>query len=122
MMWRHILKEPSIPSNSARIVCLDLPNFGGSDTFNNPDTAVLEAIAEFVIAMRGEHEQAASESNTDFSTVIVGHDWGCVIAYRLAAEAPQLADRFVLSNGPHVSVKCLFCDGSDTSSGRLVSE
>lgn len=88
---------------SARLVLLDLPNYGGSDTFDNPDTSVLEAITEFVIAMREEHEQAASEDQKTFQTVIVAHDWGCAIGFRLAAEAPQLADRFVLTNGPHVS-------------------
>lgn len=87
---------------SARLVCLDLPNYGGSDTFERPDTSVLEAVTEFVIAMREEHEHAASEEDKNFHTVVVAHDWGCVIGFRLAAEAPQLADRFVLSNGPHV--------------------
>lgn len=91
--------------NSARIVCLDLPNYGGSDSFNPPDTSVLEAVTEFVVAMREEHEDSASEDGKEFSTIIVAHDWGCVISYRLAAEAPQLADRFILSNGPHVSQK-----------------
>lgn len=93
--------------NSARIVCLDLPNFGGSDTFEKPDTSVLEAVSEFIVAMREEHEDAASNTNKNFSTVVVAHDWGCVIGFRLAAEAPQLADRFILSNGPHVSLSFL---------------
>jgi len=103
MMWRYCLKEPAIPIQSARLVFLDLPNYGGSDTFDNPDTSVLEAVAEFVIGMREEHEQSASEDQKTFQTVIVAHDWGCVIGFRLAAEAPQLADRFLLTNGPHVS-------------------
>lgn len=34
--------------------------------------------------------------------IIVGHDWGCIIGCRLAVEASQLADRFILSNGAHV--------------------
>lgn len=101
MMWRHLLAEPAIPISSARLVCLDLPNFGGSDTFDVPDTSVLEAVTEFIIAIREEHEEALTDSK-DFSTVIIAHDWGCAISFRLAAEAPQLADRFILSNGPHV--------------------
>lgn len=32
-----------------------------------------------------------------------GHDWGGVVACKLAAEAPQLADRFIVSNTAHVS-------------------
>lgn len=103
MMWRHLLAEPAIPISSARLVCVDLPNFGGSDSFDVPDTAVLESITEFILAIREEHGDSMAGGNRDFSTVIVAHDWGCVIGYRLAAEAPQLADRFILSNGPHVS-------------------
>lgn len=102
-MWRYMLKDPAIPHSTARIVCLDLPNFGGSDTFDPPDTTVLEAIAEFVLAIREEHENDAGVGEKDFSTVLVADDWGCAIGFRLAAEAPQLADRFVLMNGPHVS-------------------
>lgn len=97
------MQEPGIPYDSARLVCLDLPNFGGSDHFEVPDTAVLEAVSEFIVAMREEHEEAAGTDNSDFNTIVVGHDWGCVVAFRLASEAPALADRFILSNGPHVS-------------------
>jgi len=104
MMWRFCLKQPGIPTQSARIVCLDLPNYGGSDTIDKPDTVVLDAVTEFIIAMREEHEEAADEKNKDFSTVIVAHDWGCVIGFRLASDAPTLADKFILTNGPHVSI------------------
>ena len=103
MMWRKLLAEPAIPMKSARLVCLDLPGFGGSDHFDVPDTVVLEAVTEFILAMRELHEDAAAEGHQEFGTTIVAHDWGCVIGYRLAAEAPQLADRFILTNGPHVS-------------------
>lgn len=100
MMWRHVLKEPAMPMRAARIVCVDMPNYGGSDSCTPPDTRVLESLTEFILAIREEHEQAAN--GKEFSTILVAHDWGCVIGYRLAADAPQLADRFILSNAPHV--------------------
>lgn len=103
MGWRYTLQDVGIPHDNARLVCLDLPNFGGSDHFDVPDTAVLEAVSEFIVAIKEEHEEAAGSGNKNFNTIIVAHDWGCVIAFRLAAEAPALADRFILSNGPHVS-------------------
>ena len=34
--------------------------------------------------------------------VIVAHDWGALVGFRLATEAPVLADRFILSNSVHV--------------------
>lgn len=109
-MWRYVLQEPGIPYENARLVCLDMPNYGGSDHFEKPDTVVLEAISEFIVAMREEHEEAAGPDGKEFNTIIVGHDWGCVVAFRLAAEAPALADRFILSNGPHVGFHHKSCE------------
>lgn len=116
------MQEPAIPMHSARLVCLDLPNYGGSDTFKEPDTSVLEAVTEFIIATREQHEDAASDEHKDFSTVIVAHDWGCVIGYRLAAEAPQLADRFVLSNGPHIGLSLANKDRVLASSSKIFKQ
>lgn len=90
-----------MPASEATIVCVDLPGFGGSDSLKAYDTEVLEALTEFVIAMRDKY--ISSEDSGSPSTYIVGHDWGCVLGFRLAAEAPWLADRFILTNAPYVS-------------------
>ncbi len=37
-------------------------------------------------------------------TVIVGHDWGGVVAWRLAALHPELVERLVILNAPHAEV------------------
>ena len=103
MMWRHLMREPAMPVQDATIVCVDLPGYGGSDSFKKYDTEVLEALTEFVVAMR-EQYIPPDESETT-STFIVGHDWGCALGFRLAAEAPCLADRFILTNAPHVSLR-----------------
>jgi pimeloyl-ACP methyl ester carboxylesterase len=102
MMWRHLLQEPAIPRDDATLVCVDLPGYGGSDSLKQYDTEVLEALTEFVVAMRDKYLPEDSDDNTTF---IVGHDWGCVLGFRFAAEAPSLADRFILTNAPHVSVR-----------------
>jgi pimeloyl-ACP methyl ester carboxylesterase len=95
------MQEPEMPIEECTFVCVDLPGYGGSDSFEKYDTQVLEALTEFIVAMR---EKYILEDHTDSTTTfIVGHDWGCVLAFRLAAEAPCLADRFILTNGPHVS-------------------
>lgn len=101
MMWRHLLQEPAIPTQDATIICVDLPGYGGSDSFERYDTQVLEAMTEFVVAMRDMF--ISPESDDTASTFIVGHDWGCILGFRLASEAPCLADRFILTNAPHVS-------------------
>lgn len=100
-MWRHLLQEPAIPKNEATLVCVDLPGFGGSDSFKVYDTEVLEALTEFIVAMRDRYIPAEETEVTN--TFIVGHDWGCVLGFRLATDAPCLADRFILTNAPHVN-------------------
>ena len=104
MVWRNLLQEPAIPVQEATIVCVDLPGYGGSDTFDKYDTQVLETLTEFIVAMRDTYLPNAGNGVPEASTYIVGHDWGCVLAFRLAAEAPSLADRFIVTNGPHVSL------------------
>ena len=95
-MWRHVLQEPAIPTE-ATLICVDLPGYGGSDSFEKYDTRVLEALTEFIVAMREQHL-----ADDTAKTFVVGHDWGCVLAFRLAADASLLADRFIVTNGPHV--------------------
>lgn len=86
------------------VVAVDLPGYGGSDTLEKYSaTNVLEALTEFIVAIRLRYGvDKEGESNLK-KTIIVAHDWGCVLSMRLAAEAPQLADRFILTNGPLVS-------------------
>lgn len=92
------------------MVAVDIPGYGGSDVLEKyTATGVLESLAEFVIDMRlrfgidGDNRGGGGEAQRR-KVVIVGHDWGCVLAMRLASEAPQLADRFILTNGPLVCV------------------
>ena len=101
VMWRHVLQEPAIPQE-ATIICVDLPGYGGTDSLQVYDAQVLEALTEFVVAMRDMYLSQETDGVASANTYIVGHDWGCVLAFRLAAEAPALADRFILTNGPHV--------------------
>lgn len=108
MLWRYVLDSPTLRQD-ATLVVPDLPGVGGSDSFAHyGPTEVLEAVTEFVVAMR---EQYLDTSDADIEgecqankVFIVGHDWGCVLSYRLAAEAPCLADRFILTNGPHACI------------------
>ena len=88
-----------------------MPGYGGSDSFENYSaTNVLESLTEFVIAIRAKYGVDTEAGPRQKKLTIVAHDWGCVISMRLAAEAPQLADRFILTNGPLVcSLKAFIC-------------
>jgi hypothetical protein len=104
MMWRALLQESAVPLQEATYVCVDLPGYGGSDNFDKYDTAVLEALAEFISAMRDTFLAVNDNGEAKKSTYIVAHDWGAILALRLAAEAPSLADRFIITNGPHIEL------------------
>ena len=107
-VWRHIVSSPAIHESSI-LVAVDLPGYGGTDGLDEYSaTNVLESLTEFIISLR---EQYGIETPVDSKplrkVIIVGHDWGCVLAMRLAAEAPQVADRFILTNGPLVGVAAI---------------
>jgi pimeloyl-ACP methyl ester carboxylesterase len=101
-LWHLFLKSSEL-KNTATLVAVDLPGYGGSDDLDAYDADhVLEIVSEFIIKMRDMY--ASADDNGQAPVVVVGHDWGAIIGFRLAAEAPVLADRFILSNGLHVSL------------------
>ena len=103
-VWRHLLKSKAL-QEAATLVAVDLPGYGGTDSLEEySSTNVLESLAGFIIAIRAKYRIDTDAGARQRRTVIVGHDWGCVLSMRLAAEAPQLADRFILSNGPLVCI------------------
>lgn len=65
-------------------------------------TAVLENLTEFILAMRTKYGIDSDGTTSEQRTVIVGHDWGCLLSMRLAADAPELANRFIVTNAPIV--------------------
>lgn len=103
-VWSNLLKSATL-RNTANLVAVDLPGYGGSDDLDKYDPDhVLEVVAEFVIKMR-ETFTSYDENSQQSPVIIVAHDWGACIGFRLASEAPVLADRFILSNSFHV---CIF--------------
>lgn len=108
-VWRHIVSQPEL-QKSATVVAIDMPGYGGSQALPKYNgTNVMEKMAELIITLRSKYGVDDETSKNKKKTLIVAHDWGCVIAMRLAAEAPTLADRFVLSNGPWVSLQRFIC-------------
>ena len=104
-MWRPLLSEASMPTSEVTYVAVDMPGFGGSDALDIHDSSVLEALAEFIIAMRdtflSDGDLKTGGTGEIMQNVyVVAHDWGGVLTNRLASEAPSLADRFIIINGP----------------------
>lgn len=87
--WRHQL--PAFASSGYRAVALDLRGVGGSDhTPRGYDLASLSDDVAGVIRSLG----AAN-------AVVVGHDWGGLIGWSLAALEPELVRRLVAVSAPH---------------------
>jgi pimeloyl-ACP methyl ester carboxylesterase len=60
---------------------------------------MLETMTEFILDMRKQYLQA------DRKVVVVSHDWGALLCARLASEASQLAEHWVITSGmiPHLA-------------------
>ncbi|KAI9712414.1 MAG: hypothetical protein M1820_001627 [Bogoriella megaspora] len=95
-LWKDYLDFPK-QAPRAWLIALDLPGHGGSDGLHNYGVnEVMETISEFILAMRTQYLDGIEAAQR--RVFIVSHDWGAVIALRLASEAPQLADRFIVCN------------------------
>lgn len=84
---------------SHTLIAIDLPGYGGSDSLPNYGPyEVLEAMTEFIIGARKLFLQP------DRRCVVVSHDWGALVCARLASDAPELANRFIITSG--IIVRC----------------
>lgn len=91
--WRQVM--PPLAAKGFHVVAPDLRGYGGTD---QPRTGYdVDSLAED-IARLAHHLQPGRPAH------VVGHDWGGVIAYHLAATKPQVVDRLVVVNAPHPSV------------------
>jgi len=88
-------------ARKAQLVALDLPGCGGSDSLPSygPDQ-VLNAVAEAVVQLKNRYLNPSSSKQT---CILVGHDWGAVIGFRIVAETRGLIDRLVTLNSLWVS-------------------
>lgn len=93
LLWRHILQSSELRRNHI-LIAVDLPGYGGSDGLPSYGAYdMLETMTEFILDMRKQYLQA------DRKVVIATHDWGALIGARLASEAAQLADRWIITSG-----------------------
>ncbi|EAT80810.1 hypothetical protein HBH56_162070 [Parastagonospora nodorum] len=99
LLWRHILQSPELRHNHI-LIAVDLPGYGGSDGLPHYGPYdMLEPLAEFILDMRMQYLKA------DRKVVVTTHDWGALVGARLASEAAQLADHWIIMSGiiPHLT-------------------
>lgn len=89
--WRGQLAEFS---RDHRAVALDLRGYNLSD---KPRRVADYRMAKLVADLR----RVLAELSPARRAVVVGHDWGGIIAWILARESPGLLERLVIINAPH---------------------
>jgi epoxide hydrolase 4 len=91
--WRHQLQ--SLPNSGFRAIAPDLRGYNESDT---PEHVADYRARTLVADIRALIEQLDSRH-----VHVVGHDWGGIIAWRLAACHPNLVRTLTILNAPHPS-------------------
>ncbi|MFB4289177.1 alpha/beta fold hydrolase [Nonomuraea sp. ATR24] len=87
--WRHQLA--SLPAAGYRAVAVDLRGYGGSDKPpRGYDLPTLAADATGLIRALGET-----------GAIVVGHDWGGLLAWTMAVLDPKCVRRLVTVSAPH---------------------
>lgn len=85
--WRNQI--PAL-SRRFRVVALDMPGYGGSDAPGSFRGSILAGLVAGAIPALG-HERAR----------VVGHDWGGVVAWQVAALHPERVERLAILDAPH---------------------
>lgn len=91
----HYTWRDQIPALSKhfRVVAVDLRGYNGSDRPSAVDDYKVEKLVADVAAVLAHFKQEKA--------VVVGHDWGGLIAWSFATAHPSKVDRLVVLNLPH---------------------
>ncbi|NXW39443.1 EPHX3 hydrolase, partial [Phaetusa simplex] len=112
--WRHLLQEFG---TRYRVVALDLRGYGASEKPPGRDSYRLEVLLEDVRQVieilgtpSGQSEVTAATGATAASPkcILVGHDWGGVLAWELAASHPTMVEKLVIMDAPSRAVMADF--------------
>ncbi|NXG17977.1 EPHX3 hydrolase, partial [Grallaria varia] len=99
--WRHLLQEFS---TQFRVVALDLRGCGASEKPPGRDSYRLELLLGDVCQVI----EALGTPPGAPRCVLVGHDWGGVLAWEVAARRPNLVEKLVIMDAPHRGVMAGF--------------
>jgi pimeloyl-ACP methyl ester carboxylesterase len=88
--WREVL--PRLAEAGFRAVAPDLRGYGGTD--RPAEGYDLDTLANDIVKL-------ARHLQPDKPVYLVGHDWGGLIAYHVAAMYPEVVERLAVINAPH---------------------
>lgn len=89
--WRH--QSAALAAAGFRAVCPDLRGYGAS---SRP-----AALSEYALTKITDDVIAVITSHSSDPVMLVGHDWGGVIAWYVAMQRPDLLRRLIIMNAPH---------------------
>lgn len=92
-VWERVLRGLAGPF---RCVAPDLRGYGASSAPADVAAYGLDTLVDDVAALI--RAQAPAEGR---ARAVVGHDWGGLVAWRLAARSPERLERLVVLNAPH---------------------
>jgi epoxide hydrolase 4 len=96
--WRHQLT--ALGAAGLRAVAPDQRGYGGTDKPIGVRAYAIDRLADDIV------ELAAALGQRRF--MLVGHDWGGIVAWHLASTRPAVLERLVILNAPHLGVAARF--------------
>jgi pimeloyl-ACP methyl ester carboxylesterase len=105
--WRHQILEFA---KDYRVVAIDLRGYNDSD---KPQELEAYKISELVADVKGVISGLGYEN-----CILVGHDWGGIIAWHFAYAYPEMVEKLIVLNIPHPA---LFVEGLKTPQQLLKS-
>jgi epoxide hydrolase 4 len=91
LSWRYQMNHFS---NTYRCVAISLPGYGQSLRQKKVEAYQIASIVLQVVA-------TIKHLNSKGKAIIVGHDWGGVIAYGVATLHPEVVDKLIVMSSPH---------------------
>ncbi|NXS27734.1 EPHX4 hydrolase, partial [Pomatostomus ruficeps] len=103
--WRHLMRELGDLCPQLRLVALDLRGCGSSERPRGRESYGLEPLLGDV----RDVIEALGTPRGSPRCVLVGHDWGGVLAWEAAARHPRLVEKLVVMDAPQRGVMADFC-------------
>ncbi|NXE17155.1 EPHX3 hydrolase, partial [Lophotis ruficrista] len=110
--WRFLLREFD---SQYRMVALDLRGYGASEKPLGRDSYRLEVLLEDVrqvIEILGTPDGRARDVSSGAAAspkcVLVGHDWGGLLAWELAASHPAMVEKLIIMDAPQRAIMAGF--------------
>ncbi|XP_060711018.1 epoxide hydrolase 4-like [Hemiscyllium ocellatum] len=91
--WRYQLREFK---SEYRVVAMDLRGYGDSDA----PSSRIDYNLDYLLKDVKDVIEALGHS----SCILVGHDWGGILAWNFAISNPEMVERLIILNAPHPNV------------------